>query len=268
MILGVDVYSGYGRIDWVRARAAGVRFAILKCTQGNDGKDSRFDENAEGCRNAGVHAAPYLFGYPLPIEAKYHPGRHPAEQAQRLFQDCKGLGTQDGDLPPVLDIEWPPHFEKEKGTSKIINRWTQWNVTADYIAAWSLACLAELERLFKRTPIVYTYPHFWQSLGAAGKTAAFAKYPLWIANYTHLTDWMPPPDATPIVPAPWSDWTLWQFSADGSPISIPGIPACPLDRNVCRDLGTLLQLPRDKTYPTTDGAFEALNPTGPKRPAA
>jgi lysozyme len=243
MILGVDVYAGYGRIDWVRAQAAGVRFAILKCVQGNDGKDSRFDENFEGCRNAGIPAAPYLFGYPLPSDPK-HPGRGPEEQARALHAACRGLGSQDGDLPPVLDIEWPPHFEKDKGTSKILDRWTKWNVDGASIVAWSLACLAELERLFGRTPIVYTYPHFWASLGEAGKNPAFAKYPLWIANYTHLKDWMPPEGAKPIVPAPWTDWTLWQFSADGSGVRIPGIPACPLDRNVTRDLDALLQVPR------------------------
>lgn len=242
MILGVDVYAGYGRIDWARAQASGVRFAILKCTQGNDGKDPRFDENAMGCRNAGIPAAPYLFGYPLPADPE-HPGRGPEEQAARLFHDCKGLGTQDGDLPPVLDIEWPPHFEREKSTSKILDRWTQWNVTSDSIATWALACLAELERLFKRLPVVYTYPNFWQSLGDAGRNPAFARYPLWIANYTYPREWQPPSHAQPIVPAPWTDWAIWQFSADGSPIAVPGIPACPLDRNVCRDLGTLLQVP-------------------------
>lgn len=238
MILGVDVYAGYGRIDWARANTAGVRFALLKCTQGNDGKDPRFDENARGCRDAGIAAGPYLFGYPLPTDPK-HPGRGPEEQAGRLYVDAKGLGTQQGDLPPVLDIEWPPHFERDKGTSKISDRWTQWAVSADSIATWTLACLDHLERLFKRVPIVYTYPNFWASLGEAGKNPAFAKYPLWIANYTHPNEWLPPDGAKPIVPAPWTDWTLWQFSADGSGIRIPGIPACPLDRNTVRGGATL-----------------------------
>jgi len=229
MILGVDCWYGYGKIDWARAHVAGVRFALLKCTQGNDGKDPRFNEYAEGCRNAGVPSAPYLFGYPLPSDPK-HPGRGPEEQARRLYADCGG----QCDLPPVLDLEWPPHFEKEKGTSKILDRWTQWAVDGAFIAAWGLACLAELERLFGRTPIIYTYPHFWQSLGEHGKNPEFAKYPLWIANYTHPNDWMPPAGARPIVPAPWKDYAIWQFSADGSPMRVPGIPASPLDRNVMR----------------------------------
>jgi lysozyme len=240
MLLGIDAWHGYGAIDWARANAAGVRFAVLKCTQGNDGKDPRFDQYAEGCRNAGIPAAPYLFAYPLPsVPGKE--SRSPENQARAFYGHAKGLGTQAGDLPPVIDLEWPPHFEREASTSKILDRWTQWAVTAEFICEWSLACLAEIERLFGRTPIIYTYPHWWQSLGEHGKDPAFAKYPLWIANYTHGKDWMPPDTAKPIVPAPWQDWTIWQFSADGSPVRIPGVPACPLDRNVIReaDLATL-----------------------------
>ncbi len=237
MILGIDAYEDYGAVDWARAQAAGVRFAFLKCTQGNDFKDPKFDRYAEGCRNVGIAAGPYLFGYPLPADDK-HPGRAPEDQARRLYQDCNGLGSQPGDLPPVLDLEWPPHFEREKGTSKILDRWTEWKVGREFIAAWGLACLAELERLFHRTPILYTYPDFWGSLGPAGKDPAFARYPLWIANYTAPKDWLP--TGKPIVPAPWTDWTIWQFSADGSSVRIPGVPACPLDRNVVRDLDALI----------------------------
>jgi GH25 family lysozyme M1 (1,4-beta-N-acetylmuramidase) len=141
----------------------------------------------------------------------------------------------------VLDLEWPPHFERDKGTSKIVERWTQWRVDGASIAAWGLACLAEMERLFGRTPILYTYPDFWASLGAAGQNPAFAKYPLWIASYTSPNDWLPKDGVKPLVPAPWADWAVWQFSAEGSPVRIPGIPACPLDRNVVRDLDTLLK---------------------------
>lgn len=245
MILGVDVFSGYGKIDWPRASAAGVRFALPKHTQGNDGCDPRARENVEGCRNVGIAAAPYFFAYPLPSDPK-HPGRGPKEQAGRFFADAKGLGTQPGDLPPALDLEWPPHFEREKGTSRILDRWTQWNTSASQIVAWALECLAEMERLWSRVPMIYTYPDFWHSLGEAGRDPAFAKYPLWIANYTHLAEWLPPQDARPIVPAPWTDWSVWQFSADGSRISIPGIGACPIDRNAIKDEDTFRRLKMDR----------------------
>lgn len=229
LILGIDVWSGYGNIDWHQVRDAGVKFAFLKCTQGNDGVDGKFRVNVLGCRDAGIPYAPYLFGYPLREDVK-KPGRSPEEQARRLYADC----DHSTDMPPVLDLEWPPQYEREKGTSKILDKWKHWNIDAPFIAEWGLRCLAELERLFGRTPIVYTYPHFWKSLGDAGKSLEWSKYPLWIANYTHLSEGLPPVGSKPIVPAPWKDWTIWQFSADGSPVRVPGVPVAPLDRNVMR----------------------------------
>jgi GH25 family lysozyme M1 (1,4-beta-N-acetylmuramidase) len=236
LLLGIDVWSGYGVIDWKRAQASGVSFAFLKCTQGNDGLDGKYKANAQGCRDVGLPYAPYLFGYPLREDVK-KPGRSPEDQARRLYADC----DESTDMPPVLDLEWPPHFEREKSTSKILDRWTQWNVDGAFIAEWGLRCLAEMERLFGRTPILYTYPNFWQSLGDAGKVEAWARYPLWIANYTHPNDWLPPATSKPSVPAPWKEWSVWQFSADGSSMRVPGVPACPLDRNCMRE-ETLQQL--------------------------
>lgn len=248
MILGIDVWNGYGRIDWHRAAAAGVRFAIVKCTEGNEGRDSRFVENVAGAKAAGIACGAYLFGFPLP-ERDDKPGRSPVEQARRFYTDSRALGTRRGELPPVLDIEWPARWDKREvdAHGRMIDQWDRWEVTPASIVEWSLRCLDELERLFDRTPIVYTYPHFWQSLGEHGRDPAFASYPLWIANYTHPKDWMPPASARPIVPAPWTDWTIWQFSADGSPVRVPGVPACPLDRNVVRDEAVLFTLGRFDT---------------------
>lgn len=245
LLLGIDAWSGYGAIDWKRAQSAGVKFAFLKCTTGNDGIDGKYKANAQACRDIGLPYAPYLFGYPL-REIAGKPGRSPEDQARRMYADCDG----QADMPPVLDLEWPPHFEKEKGTSKILDRWTQWNVDAAFIADWGLRCLAELERLFGRVPILYTYPNFWQSLGQAGKDEAWSKYPLWIANYTHPNEWLPPDGAKPYVPEPWSKWGIWQFSADGSSMRVPGVGACPLDRD-CMTQETLDEL-LGKNEPTVE----------------
>jgi GH25 family lysozyme M1 (1,4-beta-N-acetylmuramidase) len=233
MILGVDVHNGYSRIDWGRVAQSGVKFAIVKATQGNDGCDPRAKENIAGCKAAGIYVGAYLFAYPLP-ESDAKPGRSPEDQARRLYNDVQGLGKLPGELPPALDLEWPPQHERDKGTSKIVNRWEEWGVTAASIVAWAERCVAEMERLWGRPPILYTYPHFAGSLGPHLKSSGLGRCPLWIANYTHPKAWTPPEDVRPIVPAPWDDYTFWQFSADGSPMRIPGIPACPIDRNVFR----------------------------------
>ena len=242
MILGIDVYEGYGKIDWARVAASGVRFAFIKSTEGNEGKDRRFDENVAGAKAVGIYVGAYLYAFPLPDDPK-HPGRSPIEQARRFWFESSGLGTRPGELPPVLDFEWPVHFERVKGTSQIIDKWAEWKVSPASMVAWAEECVEEIERLWGRTPLLYTFPDFARSLGGHLRDSSLGRCPLWMAHYTHPTAWMPPDDARPIVPAPWSDWTFWQFSADGSSIRVPGVPACPLDRNVFRgDLDGLRRL--------------------------
>lgn len=242
MILGVDCWHGYGVIAWHRAAKAGVRFAIAKCTEGNEGKDPAYDRNVAGCKEAGILVGAYHFAFPLPSGPGKPAGRSPKEQAERFFTGSNGLGAQPGELPPVLDLEWPPQHERDKKSGEIVNKWVVWDVDAASIADWGLECLAEMERLWGRTPALYTYPFFWQTLGAHGLRSEWARYPLWIANYTHPGDGVPPATKRPAVPAPWKDWAIWQFSADGSPARIDGIPVSPIDRNVVRDEETLRRL--------------------------
>jgi lysozyme len=234
MILGVDVWSGYGKIDWARVAAAGVKFAIVKCTEGNEParNDKRFTENVAGAKAAGIYVGAYHFAYPLP-DAPGRPGRSPEEQARRAWVDSSHLGALPGELPPSLDAEWPE-----------LGEWGKWGVTAASMSEWFHRYCVEMERISGRKPLLYTYPFFWRAIAASSSVAWAKDYPLWIASYKDTGEWMPKPLTAPHVVSPWDgDWTLWQFSADGSPISIPGIPACPIDRNVFRgDLDGLRRL--------------------------
>lgn len=51
---GVDVSSYQGKIDWKRAKGAGVEFAILKVIRKDMSPDKRFEDNWTGCLAAGV----------------------------------------------------------------------------------------------------------------------------------------------------------------------------------------------------------------------
>lgn len=51
---GIDVSSYQGKIDWKRAKAAGVEFAILKVIRKDFTPDKQFEANWEGCLAAGV----------------------------------------------------------------------------------------------------------------------------------------------------------------------------------------------------------------------
>ena len=257
MILGVDVHAGYQMIDWERVAKAGVRFAIVKCTLGNEpaGDDRLFARNVAGAKAAGILVGAYHFAFPLPSGSLLPRGRSPKEQAERFFTVSKGLGANVGELPPALDFEWPARWDKTKfvdannngvldAGEKLVDQWARWGISAASISEWGLECLEHLKRLWGRVPMIYEYPHFREMLGEYGKGAVWTRYPLWIATYPESAraTTLPPPGAKPILNAPWSDWAIWQFSADGSPMRIDGIPVSPIDRNVIRDEATLRRL--------------------------
>lgn len=92
------------------------------------------------------------------------------------------------ELPPVLDYE------------------SRTNIPAKVTAATNcLAFCRRVEELTGKTPMIYTSPSFWFEYGS--NSTDFTKYPLWIAHY-NVTK--------PSVPAPWKNWTFWQYSSIGS----------------------------------------------------
>src|SRR5687767_14111397 len=62
-VQGVDVSKYQGDIDWDRVRAAGMRFAYLKVSEGGDVVDPRFYENWENAARAGLPRGAYHFIY-------------------------------------------------------------------------------------------------------------------------------------------------------------------------------------------------------------
>jgi lysozyme len=72
--------------------------------------------------------------------------------------------------------------------------------TASHCASWARAWLQHVESLLARRPVVYTYLSFAKE----GRCAGLGGYPLWIAHYTTA--------GHPAVPAPWSTWTLHQYT--------------------------------------------------------
>ena len=54
MYRGVDVSGFHGKIDWNKAKAAGVEFAVLKVIRKDLEPDRQFENNWRGCMEAGV----------------------------------------------------------------------------------------------------------------------------------------------------------------------------------------------------------------------
>jgi len=234
-IPGVDVYSGYGIVDWDQVAAAGHRFAFLKTAEGNEPArdDSQYVRNVKGCKAAGIYPGAYFFPYPLPPDIA-HNGRDPVEQAERFFRVSAGLGLNTSELPPVMDAEWPE-----------IGKFGRWGCTAQQVSDWLREFCEHTSCLWNRRPIIYTYPFWWNSVAMVADVAWAKDYPLWIASYNHITSGTPPEEKKPTIPKPWDDWLFWQYSAKGSHVRVPGIDAVPVDRDCFNgDIAALRRLAR------------------------
>ena len=100
-----------------------------------------------------------------------------------------------GDLPPVLDLEAPEEWEGVAVLSRtpLVLRW-----------------LDAVERQLQRRPVIYLSPAFMTDV--LHNASALAQYPVWLAHYTT--------DPEPAVPKPWTKWTFWQQTRQGS---MPGV---------------------------------------------
>jgi GH25 family lysozyme M1 (1,4-beta-N-acetylmuramidase) len=215
IVRGIDVSAAQGTppdSQW-QAIASDKRFVYAEAQIGNDGPSSTYVAQIAGARAAGLVVGAYLFAYPLP-DAAGHAGRDPEAQAQALFEACGGLGSSSGELPPVIDLEWPAGTE-----------WARWGCSAPQIVDWTVRCAAKLRALFGVAPVVYSYPFFLRSLGDVG---AIGDLRLWLASY----------QVAPDVPAPWTTCTIQQTG--GGTYRLPS--GAPCDEDAVADDATFQAL--------------------------
>jgi lysozyme len=200
---GIDVYDGQGAIDWPLVRDAGVTFAWIKATQGTYDVQSRFADDWEGARRAGLLRGAYHF---------FDPTEDGAAQAA-AFLAVSGLAgaPAEGDLPPMLDLECPDGDPACLGTGQASGAG---DLPPADIRLRVDAFLREVEVASSRRPIVYTFASYFASRGV--DPAGLDRYPLFLAQ--------PQPESGASscldVPAPWRRAAFWQYSWTGR---VPGI---------------------------------------------
>jgi lysozyme len=182
-IHGIDVSKFQGDIDWNAVANSGVKFAWIKATEGGD-PDARFQANWEGAKAAGIPHGAYHFIYWC---------RPPLEEINIFEQNAP---VDDDALPPVLDAEATP-------TSPTCRR----HVTQDEAIADMQVMLQEMERHYRKRPIIYTTVDFYQANLSNG---ALTDYPIWVRSTKHH----------PAVKYGSRAWHFWQYQSDGR---VPGI---------------------------------------------
>lgn len=154
-IHGIDISHHQGEIDWKRLRSAtvdgqSVSFIFIKATEGQDFLDENFNDNFYQSREYGFLRGAYHY---------FKPNVSATAQAKYFL---KQVHLEEGDLPPVLDIE-------ETG-----------QLSPGQLRTAALTWLRAVEHHYGVPPILYTNYKFRRDYL---NTPEFEHYPYWIAHY-------------------------------------------------------------------------------------
>ena len=178
---GIDVSHWQGTITWSKVKAAGIRFAIAKATEGQTYNDPMYATNKRRAMANGILFSAYHFA---------RPGKTTNDariEADHLVDVAK---LSSGNLIPALDLE------STGGLGRA--------ALQDWVWTW-------LRRVTYRMngvkPMIYTSPYFWKTYVGNSRAYADAGYKiLWIAHWR---------TAAPTVPAEnWggNSWPFWQWT--------------------------------------------------------
>jgi lysozyme len=179
---GIDVSGWQGTVDWAAVRRSGRLFAFAKATEGASFVDETFTRNRLG-----------MAGSSFALHGLYHfarPDRNTAAaEAGNFLRTVGPLGP--GEVA-VLDLEVAP---------------------GPGVGDWAAEWLGLVAQATGRTPILYSYQSYLQSI----PTSRLTQYPLWIAAWGA-------DDGTIPASAPktdrWSRWTWWQYTSN---TTVPGV---------------------------------------------
>jgi GH25 family lysozyme M1 (1,4-beta-N-acetylmuramidase) len=109
MIKGIDVSHHNGVIDWPAVAAAGIEFAIIRCSYGLQLKDEMFSQNIAGAKAAGLKVGAYHYSYALSKEDAI-------QEAVNCRQVIDSVG-QLLELPVFFDMEDADGYKARNGFS-------------------------------------------------------------------------------------------------------------------------------------------------------
>ena len=179
---GVDVSVYQGNIDWNKAKADGIEFAIMRAGYGKyvSQKDKYFDQNMQNAKAAGLPCGVYWFSYALTPEDAI-------KEADACYEVIKNY-----------KLEYPVSFDMETES--------QMKLPKETVAQIIEAFCGRMESYGYYTTL-YTYASF---LNYKVEDRIFDKYDIWVAHYNTSK------------PAFNRNYGLWQYSCTGSVWGITG----------------------------------------------
>ncbi|MBJ2120962.1 VCBS repeat-containing protein [Arthrobacter sp. MSA 4-2] len=187
-ILGVDVSSHQGNVDWAAAWRQGSRFAYTKATEALVYKNPYFASQYKGAEVSGMDRGAYHFAIPNVSSG--------AAQADYFIRNGGGWSADGKTLPPLLDVEYNPYPELGN---------TCYNMSPAQMVNWIRDFSNTMLSRTGRLPMIYTTADWWNR--CTGYSTAFANHPLHVASYNNC--------CTGPLPAGWRVESLWQYTSDG-----------------------------------------------------
>ena len=154
-IHGLDLSHHQGEVDWDELAyhhnpMFPLRFVFLKATEGSDLADETFEANFRAAREHGLIRGAYHY---------FNPKSDAERQADFFIQH---VTLEQGDLPPVLDVEEQGRLSKEE-LQRRVRLW-----------------LERVEAHYHVRPILYSGYKFRTD---CLNDTLFDRYPYWIAHY-------------------------------------------------------------------------------------
>jgi lysozyme len=194
-ILGIDVSSAQGSINWTKVKAAGVEFAFCPATT-----DSSFTNNMVKGKAAGVHMGAFQFGEPY--------AQTPGQAATAFWNIAGPYIKADGkSLYPAITFEV---FEGYDGASSYTAWFNDWATDVKAKTAIFLH------------PVIYA-----SACGGMCYLTTGCGLPEWVANYNgeNLYTGGPWNECTSCNyedPGGSANWTYWQVTDTGTIGGISG----------------------------------------------
>ena len=181
LIHDISFYQGNLSRYWQLFRDAGCKAIIIQATNGL-AYQQYFHDTAQEAKDEGFLVGSYhFFRQHIPNQEGTWVSCSASKQAQNYFSWVDKSGVKM-DLPPALDLE-------EGGNPYGLG------------TAAVRACLDSTEKLFGRTPMIYSRSTILKGI----QQADWGRFPLWLAHYTDNEDYL-------VIPSAWNGWTIWQYS--------------------------------------------------------
>lgn len=181
--LGIDVSWNNGTVDWQAVKDAGVKFAIVRSSYGQNSVDETFLTNVNGAHSVGLKCGAYHYDYSMTVEDAIQNARN----CKKAIEDAGVLL----ELPVFYDMEDADHWKRKRG----------FNFSYDHVTNMCMAFLKEIKPL--DCGIYASYSWFedyidWRGLGCA----------VWNAQWVNASGISSNPD----INRDYIQGYMWQFT--------------------------------------------------------